>query len=96
MAAPSGDHAPREFSRVVAMTGSGAPVAAPVAASTGRRQMSAFCLRIAQTSRPLCATSRSTSCPGPAVTCSIAPIGVPFPSTGTRQMLMPPPRYDEK
>ena len=93
---PSGDQAPRLFSRVVATTGSAGPVAAPVDGSTGSRQMSAFCLRMAQTRRPDLATSMSSSWPGPAVSCSMALIGVPSASTAMRQMLMPPPRYDEK
>jgi hypothetical protein len=75
----------------------GAPFGLPVSGETGRRQMSAFCRSIEKANlAALREIAISTSCPAPLVSCCGAPAGVPSGYIATRQILMPPPRYEEK
>ena len=94
---PSGDHAPRLSSRVEDTSRSGGPMGRLESGASGRRQRSAFWRRIAKASRvPSAERAASTSWPAPVVICSSRPSGCPSAVTGTRQMLRPPPRGDEK
>jgi len=94
---PSGDQAPRLSSRVVAITSCAAPAGFPVTGDTGSFQTSAFCLRIENAiDRPSDEIAAETSWPAPAVTCCGTPIGAPSLDTGMLQMLIPPPRSEEK
>jgi hypothetical protein len=94
---PSGAHDARLSTRVVATSVCGTPVARPVTGSTGRRPDVGVDAHHREREVPAVGRHADLAIvAGAVVTCCGAPSGAPSFVIGTRQMLSPPPRDDEK